>query len=292
MKTILVPTDFSKNAHNACKYAIEIARETKAKIILLHAFETPVLYTEIPMTMQMDVIVFEKSAAAELKKYYRKINEIAKGVKIELMLQQGLASARIKETALEKKVDLIVLGTIGKGALEKLLLGSNTTRLIRNAPCPILVIPPKAKYAGLKKIVYATDLTVENLSHTATLIPFAKTFNSEILFLNINYPLITGDKQEDIQNISRVIKKNVKYPKISGYACMDENVSEGIKYFLKKNKADCLAMYTHHRGILESVFKRSITEKVAIHASVPLFVIHEKDFSEDISEFHYQKESV
>src|SRR6188768_1364823 len=97
MKTILVPTDFSKNADNACKYAIGIAKETKAKIILMHAYETPVLYTEVPMTMQMDVMMFEKSASVELKKYHKKISEIAKGVKIELVLQQGLASARIKE---------------------------------------------------------------------------------------------------------------------------------------------------------------------------------------------------
>ncbi|HKR04586.1 MAG TPA: universal stress protein [Bacteroidia bacterium] len=292
MKTILVPTDFSKNADNACKYAIEIAKETKSKIILMHAYETPVLYTEVPLTMQMDYMVLAKSASVELKKYHDKISKTAKGVKIELVLQQGLASARIKEIALEKKVDLIVVGTTGKGALEKMIMGSNAARIIRKTPCLVLAIPPKAKYEGLKKIVYATDLLNENLNHAKTLIPFAKIFNSEILFLNVNTHLLSGNEEDDLKKIRTKIKSHVRYPKTSGYVCNDGNVANGINFFLKKHKADCLAMYTHHRGIWENIFKPSITKEVAIHPFIPLLVIHENDFAGETQEMKFQKEKM
>src|SRR5436190_19202634 len=111
MKTILVPTDFSKDADNALRYAVEIAREAKAGIILMHAFETPVLFGEAALlTIQMNYASLHDAALRSLKKYHDKIGSVAKGVKIELVLQQGLASARIAEIAMEKKADLIVMG--------------------------------------------------------------------------------------------------------------------------------------------------------------------------------------
>jgi nucleotide-binding universal stress UspA family protein len=292
MKTILIPTDFSKNADNACKYAIEIAKETKAKIILMHAYETPVIYTEIPLTMSMDYQVLSKLASDKLKKYGNKIKESARGVKIELILQQGLASARIKEIALEKKADLIVIGTTGKGALEKILMGSNTLRILRNAPCLVLAIPPKAKYDGFKKIVYATDLLSDNLNHTKTLIPFAKIFNSEILFLNINTHLLQDNGEDGIKKITSKIKSNFTYPKTTGYICNDGNVADGINFFLKKHEADCLVMYTHHRTIWQSIFNRSITKEVALHTSVPLLIIHKNDYTFESPEAKIQKEKI
>jgi|SRR6185436_3120072 len=293
MKTILVPTDFSKNADNACRYAIEIAKETKAKIILMHAYETPVLYSEVPLTnVQTDYRLLANSALLELKRYYDKIKKAAQGIKIELLIQQGLASARIKEIALEQKAGLIVMGTTGKGALEKMIVGSNAARIIRKAPCMVLAIPPKAKYDGMKKIVYATDLLNDNLEHIKTIIPFAKLFNSEILFLNINTQLLSGNEDDDLKKTTQKIKAHVKYPKTSGYVCNDANVTSGIHYFLKKHKADCLAMYTHHRNILQSIFNPSITKEVSFHSSVPLLVIHDKDFTEENQPVKIQREEI
>ncbi|MFI5218732.1 MAG: universal stress protein [Bacteroidia bacterium] len=293
MKTILVPTDYSKCADNACRYAIEIAKKAKAKIILMHTFETPVLYSEIPLvTAKLDYSMLHNAALKDLKKYHSKISKAARSVKIELVLQQGLASSRIKEIALEKKVDLIIMGTTGKGAVERMLIGSNTSRVLRKAPCMVLAIPPKAKYDGMKKIVYATDLLNDNLEHTKTMIPFAKKFNSEILFLNINTRILLGNEEDNLNKITRKIKKNIRYPKTSGYICNDLNVANGINYFLKKHKADCLAMYTHHRGILQSIFNPSVTKEVAVHISIPLLVIHENDFSEHSEEVNLHKEEI
>lgn len=281
MKTILVPTDFSKDADNACRFAIEIAKKTKAKIILMHAFETPVLYSEMPMvSAELSYGALHDNALSKLKKYHDKIRPVSNGIKIELILQQGLASARISEIAVEKKADLIVVGTTGKSAVERVVMGSNTRRVIHTAPCMVLAIPPKAKYTGFDKIIYATDLTDDNLKHTAALLPFAKTFNSEILFLKIDNVLLGGNEDEEIRKITVRIKKFVKYPRMSGYMCLDTNVAKGINYFLKNKKADCLAMYTHHRNAFQAIFNTSITDKVAVHNSIPLLVIHESDYRE------------
>lgn len=278
MKVILVPTDFSKSADNACRYAIEIAKHTKAKIILMHAYETPLVYTEIPaLTIQLNNSELYNAALSQLKKYYNKINRILKGVSFELILQQGLASSRIVEVATEKKVDLIVMGTTGKGAVERIVMGSNAARVIREAPCMVMAIPPKAKFEGLKKVVYTTDLLNDNLEHTKALIPFAKIFNSELLFLHINTKIFTGSEDDDLKSATKKIKAHIKYPKMSGFICNDTNVASGINYFLKKHKADCVVMFTHARNIIQRVFSQSNTKEVAFTTSVPLLVIHEND---------------
>ncbi len=277
MKTILVPTDFSANADKACQYAIALAKDLKAKIILMHAFETPTSYTSVSMmTIQMDYSTIHNSAISKLKNYYKKISKTAGKVEIQLVVQQGLASARIKELALEKKADLIVMGTAGAGAVTRFLIGSNTTRTIRNAPCMVLAIPPKAKYKGLKKMVYTTDLTAENLNHANALVPLAKNFNAEIIFLNVNNQFIEYDDKDLKQLISK-IKHHISYPKTSSYVCTESNVLSGIDYFLKSHQADCLAVYTHHRSLLQSIFSFSVAKSLSFYTTVPLLIIHEHD---------------
>lgn len=56
MKTILVPTDFSKIARNAIDYAVEIAKLTKAKLVLFHVYHVPVVPVEIPIVMPIDEV--------------------------------------------------------------------------------------------------------------------------------------------------------------------------------------------------------------------------------------------
>ena len=276
MKTILVPVDFSKNSDTAFKYALEMAKAVKSKIILLHAFESPVIYSEIPLsTIQFDYAMLHDAAVKKMNTFYRKVKDSLGGVKVELTVQQGLASARIIEAAHENKADLIVMGATGVSAVERVLVGSNANRVIKSAPCMVLSIPAKAKFNGISKIVYTTDLSDENLEHASTLVNFAKRMNAEILFLTVES--IFSDEEVDIETMNKKIKKFVKYPRISGYVCADLSVTEGITYFLKEHDVDILAMYTHQRNIFQKLFNKSITRKVALHTSVPLLVIHKND---------------
>jgi nucleotide-binding universal stress UspA family protein len=282
MKTILIPTDFSKGAENACRYAMEIARIFNSKIILQHTFETPVIYSDVAFTtVQYDYKIVHDAAAKKLKVFHKKLfgaNDES-GFKVEMVLQQGLASSRICETATEKKADAIIMGTTGAGATERLLIGSNASRVIKHAPCIVMCIPTKGKFDGLHKIIYATDLTEDNLNHVKEIYPLAKKFNSELLFLYVDNSSIVHD-DVDLNKVTAKIKKHIRYPKTSGFVCTDISIADGINYFLKHHQASGLAMYTRHRNLFVALFNPSISKRVALHVSVPLIVIHEKDFSE------------
>jgi nucleotide-binding universal stress UspA family protein len=278
MKTILCPTDFSKNATHAIAYAAEMALKFNARIILLHTYETPVLYSDVAFTtLQIDAKMLYDDAAKKLNKFRTKffINKY-KNIKTDLIIQQGLPSARICEAAAEKKADMIIMGTTGTGVGERLLVGSNAARVVKNAPCMVMLIPSNVKFNGLKKMVYATDLSDDNLSKASAIFPLAKKFNSELLFLYVDKSTLVKDDL-DISKITTLVRKKVKYPKQSGYFCTDTSIKDGISFFLKKNKADALIMYTRHRNLFKDLFSSSISKSVSYQTKIPLLVVHEND---------------
>jgi nucleotide-binding universal stress UspA family protein len=274
MKTILCPTDFSKNSENAVNYAVQLARMYKGKIILTHSYETPVIYTDITVsTIQLDFDAFKKAASNQLKKFYAKISESVKDVPFELVIQQGLPSARIVEIAIEKKADIIVMASTATTQVQRFLLGSNAQRILRDAPCLVLMIPPKAKFTGFKKIVFSTDLSDENLTASMQVVEFAKMFRSEMIFLNIDNKTLVHD-ETDLDKVTKRIKQFISYPKMRGYVCTDLNIADGITYFLKHHNADCLAMATHHRKFIQAITNPSVTKRVAYSTDIPLLVTH------------------
>lgn len=277
MKTILCPTDFSKSSENAVRYAIELARITKAKILLMHAYETPVIYTDVTIsTVQIDFELLRESALRQLKKLYARLIEQVRDVPIELVLQQGLPSARTVEIAIEKKVDLIVMATTATNQLQRFLIGSNASRVLKHAPCKVLLVPPRARYSGLKKLVYATDLSEENLMTANQLSDMASLFKSELIFLNIDNKSLVHD-ESDLTRVTHRIRQYVAYPRMKGYVCTDLNVADGITFFLKKEKADCLAMATHHRKFIQALANPSVTKRVAYQTDIPLLILHLED---------------
>lgn len=276
MKTILCPVDFSRNSRDAYVFALEMAKVFNSKIILLHCYETPVVFTELPLgAIPLNPEELYENAQKRLKKFMAGVKiPAAKIVKTEMIIMQGLASARTVETALEKKADWIIMGSTGTSAMVRLLMGSNALRVLRNAPCPVLTIPKGTRFKSIKKIVYATDLQEDNLNAANTLIPLAKKFGSEILFLNIDNRLLMND-EKDYQKMKKKISSVVKYKKVSGYVSTQLNVVNGIQEFVKKTKPSCLALYSRHHGLFAKLTGTSITAKAALKIKLPLIALPE-----------------
>jgi nucleotide-binding universal stress UspA family protein len=139
LQRILVPTDFSESARHALTYGLSFAREYHAELLLLHVVEiVPVGYASDLFPAPMAAVFQEVStyARAELAQLGTLARE--RGVTSRELVKQGKPSAEIVKAAREHDVDVIVLGTHGKGMLDKALFGSTTERVVRRAPCPVL----------------------------------------------------------------------------------------------------------------------------------------------------------
>ena len=143
LNRILVPTDFSDSARHALGYGVSLAREFGAELLLLHVVEAlPGAYASELFPAPIAEVLDQVSgyARTELSRLTAEVAE--KGVPVRERLVQGKPSAEIVRVAGEEKVDMIVLGTHGKGVLDKALFGSTTERVVRKAPCPVLTCHP------------------------------------------------------------------------------------------------------------------------------------------------------
>jgi nucleotide-binding universal stress UspA family protein len=141
LKTVLVPTDFSESARHALRYGVSFAKEFGAELALLHVVENVTVgYASDLFPVPMAEVFQEISgyAKAELAKLGEEARQ--RGVSVQEHVVQGKPSAEIMRFAAEHQVDMIVLGTHGKGMLDQALFGSTTERVVRRAPCPVLTV--------------------------------------------------------------------------------------------------------------------------------------------------------
>lgn len=135
LKQVLVPTDFSDPSNNAFRYAKAFADTFKARLHLLHVVE-PVYYGwEIPPIVDEEIDKgVEKQlrsllTEAECEKYHAQFTH-----------RRGSAFIEIVRYARDNDIDLIVMGTHGRGPIAHILLGSVAERVVRKAPCPVLTV--------------------------------------------------------------------------------------------------------------------------------------------------------
>src|ERR1700749_616032 len=158
MKTILVPTDFSKNAETALYYAINLANKTQAKLILLHSFHIDYTSGYVPADrIEKDITDATAKWNKELRALYNSVSHHSKN-QVEYISTENLAVDAILGVAKEKKADIIIMGTRGvNGKLGRQLFGTNSSKVIEQASCPVMAIPEERIHNEVKKIVYATE---------------------------------------------------------------------------------------------------------------------------------------
>jgi universal stress protein A len=142
---ILVPIDFSKHSESTISYATKTASKHNSTIYLLHVFQIPD-YVVAPYArrrhnsaeMHSHIDIAEQEARENLETFARELSN--KGIKVEPHLRVGYPFDEIVLMANHFDVDLIIIGSHGRGAISRLLVGSTAERVVEHAPCPVLVV--------------------------------------------------------------------------------------------------------------------------------------------------------
>lgn len=140
IKSILVPLDFSPPSKRVLDYAVTFARQFKAKLTLLHVVEpvtTPDFTASFPLALENDQ---QMAAAKRQLEDTAKAARIPRGMVEKILVRFGRSFHEIAGVARTRKVDLIIISTHGYTGLKHALLGSTTERVVRHAPCPVLVV--------------------------------------------------------------------------------------------------------------------------------------------------------
>jgi universal stress protein A len=140
LKKILCPIDFSACSTYALTYAIDLSLKDHASLYLIHVIET--YMGDIgDILKQIDLLLDDKQTDSLKMRLINLIpDEIRTNISIDILVVKGTPFVEIIKAAKDNQVDLIVMGTHGKTALDYILIGSVAERVIQRSPCPVLSI--------------------------------------------------------------------------------------------------------------------------------------------------------
>jgi universal stress protein A len=143
---ILVPMDFSEYSEHALDYAITFASKLQARLTLLHVIESLPISGVDAVTLPQDYLLkLEVGATRHMRSYLTRVTTAR--LQGEVAVVYGTPFRVITEAAKERQADLIIMGTHGRTGLQHFMLGSVAERVVRLAPCPVLVVRTPAATA-------------------------------------------------------------------------------------------------------------------------------------------------
>jgi nucleotide-binding universal stress UspA family protein len=184
---ILVGTDFSKPAAQALKLAITIGEIFGSEIFIVHAAQ-PSIYGDGQQPMPTEILSAQFEAArADMKKLVASEPRLA-GMRVRTTVDYGGAVDLIEQVAKDEKITLVVLGSHGANALEKIVLGSATESVLRKSSCPVLIVGPncRAEHHPFRSIVFATDLEATGLRAAQYASALAEHVDGRLTLLHVS----------------------------------------------------------------------------------------------------------
>jgi nucleotide-binding universal stress UspA family protein len=143
IRRILVPIDFSEHSKNALEYAIPVALQFDAELLLVYVVE-PMVYPADLSFGQISIPSVEPELRQRGKEELDNLvdKQIAGRVRSKTSIRTGKPFLEIIAAAKEEDVDLIIIATHGHTGVEHILFGSTAEKVVRKAPCPVLVVRP------------------------------------------------------------------------------------------------------------------------------------------------------
>ena len=278
MKKMLVPTDFSNNSKHALKVAAFIAEKVKGKVEILHA-NTAVAYApplpDYYVPEAYDMTEYYENAAEEL--YGLKQELIGSGkfddVKIETVVEEGFLYSTVRRIAEEDRADLIVMGTKGASGATEFFVGSNTEKVIRTSPCPVLAVPENSGEFNPKTVLIPTTLRKGQQVVFKMVAEWQKHFPFEVKVLYLNNPA-GFDTNEEIEKAAQQLATEAGLKKVKSFMNGNTfNEENSILQFAERENIDLIVMGTHQRQGLSHLLFGSLTEDMANHSNIPVLSV-------------------
>lgn len=271
MKTILVATDFSRAALNAAYYAADMALAISADIILLHVYQMPVAFSEIPvMVNDAEMKANAENDIYEVKKSL--IRKKSERLNITTEVLMGAFYTELENYCAKLEPYAVVIGTQGASASERFLFGSNAVYAMKHLKWPIITVPVGVNFSTIKKIGLACDYN--NVTDTIPLDEIeilVNDFKAELLVLNTG---IDEVYDPEIVYESGLIQELFAPLKPTYHFMGNKNIDEGIMIFSEKNNIDLLIVLPKRYSFLEQLMHKSHTKQLVLHSHIPVMALH------------------
>jgi nucleotide-binding universal stress UspA family protein len=274
MKKFLVPTDFSETSKNAAKYAVKMLAGKNAQITLYYVYDAIAAGSDgSPLTEdENDRRIILNQALTNMK------NELLAQatVSINTVAEQGTSLVEsIERYARHNGIDMVIMGITGATRLEQIFMGSNTLKLARQSPIPVMIVPADAKFREIKEVALTSDFKdVDKTTPVEQIKTLLDLFNPTLFIINVDsehYVEITEEYKRERNKLETYFSKyNPQFAFIRLYDFL-----EAINQFSKDKEIDLIITIPRKHSFLESLYKSSHTTKLVYHSHVPIVAVHE-----------------
>lgn len=270
MAHILLPTDFSSNALNAARYAVQLLGTEGNTFTVLNSYMMP---RGAASTMWSIDDLLAKESREGLDAFVARMKEEPELAKAELVsVSEHGDLPNVVERFAEDQTppDLVVMGTQGASGLKEVLMGSNTADVIRNGAIPVLAVPQDARYSPPKRIVLADDGGPVDKQAIRMLVEIARWSHAEVMIVRVTDPERTLEEPTDsaYDTLLGAIPR-------SHHFIRGENVNKALNDLADQSDADMVVVLHRKRGLFEQLFHRSTATKLAMHTHIPMLVLQQ-----------------
>jgi len=272
MKTILIATDFSPAALNAANYAAEMALAIHADLYLLHIYQLPVSYSEVPVAYNIEEL--EHAAKNDMAVFRQKLlkgrTELP-GVKTEVRL--GVFMQELQAVCKQLSPYLVIMGCQGTSAAVRFLFGSHAVQAMKHLQWPLITVPLGAKFSAIKRIGLACDFNnVIDTTPIDEIKLLVEDFNAQLYVLNTGKEIVFDP---NIIFQSGLLQEMLIDLKPQYHFIANENIDSGIINFAEINNIDLLVVLPKRHNLLNKLMHKSITKQLVLHSHVPVLALHQ-----------------
>ena len=264
MKTILVLTDFSESSVNAYRYAVQLACQVKANILLVFSTNGNTISLTNQMQYSQMLHSFAKRYACDSRsKSYSNVTEcLISGDRwvdaIPLLIQVH-------------QPDLVIAGsellTLIQDKEEALALQHFQT-------CPIIWVPKKASYQPLKNLVFVTDFTDQDPAIIDQMKELARQFKASISVVHF-YTSTDRNRLTEIKREGAALHRFLNDVDAHYFLIEEEDMIEGLQEFTEKNPVDLFLFGTKDTHLANYYFKPDYQKTLACQTAIPLLNLYQ-----------------
>lgn len=287
VKHILVPVDFSKFSANAAKYAIHVAQQKDAEIMLVHAYFNPVVNPlsydnayAFPSNVADALKEIEERATSQMQEFHQQLTDYVDDrnlgtLHINTRLVGGIAEDAILDIVEKENVDLIVLGAKGK-ARSDYWYGSVTAKIMEKAKIPVLAIPEHSLYkdSSFKRIMYATDFDKSDGLAIRKLLAIARPLDIHIHVVHIDTTKDDPFVNYDLTHFKEKYVGPIRDVGMDFDLIKSKNLIEGLEKYIEEKEIDIISLTTHKRNLITALLHPSVARELLFHTKIPLLVFH------------------
>jgi len=277
LKSILLPTDFSKNSINAINYAVELFKNEQCEFYVINIQKASSFVSDDLMTMTSSATIYHTLIDIAKKSIKNVIDEIKSTYNNNLHKFYSIVDYDnfvdgINQACKTRKIDLIVMGTKGASGAEKVLFGSNTARIMQRCATPVFAVPDGCKFNNLDRIVFTSNYqTTYSIDDIRPLLDISSLYNSKIDILHLtNDDDNLTQSQENNKALLDECFADLKHEFIN----LEKNdIFKTVHHYIKDNNIKALVMTSRHHPFFERLFTRHLVETFAFKIDIPFLVM-------------------